>query len=64
MWLRGWWCKYKLFGIEPIQMLLLGPPSVVLGVFEYLLENQYRLEHLKFTSVQWQIITLKQVENS
>jgi hypothetical protein len=30
---------------------VLGPPSEFLGVFGYLIENQYKLEHLKFVSV-------------
>jgi hypothetical protein len=42
-------------------MSLLGPPSQFLGVS---IENQYKLEHLKSASVYWQIVTLKQVENS
>ncbi len=35
---------------SPIKPLL-GPPGKFMGVFGYLLENQYKLEHLKSSSV-------------
>jgi hypothetical protein len=50
----------KTSSIKP----LLGPPNKFLNVFGYLFENQYKLEHLKFANVFWQIVTLKQVENN
>jgi hypothetical protein len=30
---------------------MLGPPSEIFSVFRYLIENQYKVEHLKFASV-------------
>jgi hypothetical protein len=43
---------------------LLGPASEFLGVFGHLIENRYKLEHFKSTTVYWQIVTLKHGENN
>jgi hypothetical protein len=42
-------CVDNLF-IFPFNGPLLGSPSEFLGVFGYLIENQYKLEHLKFAN--------------
>jgi hypothetical protein len=31
--------------------IMLGPPGEFLGVFGYLIENQYKLEHFKYLNV-------------
>jgi hypothetical protein len=37
--------------VQAFRNKVLGPPGEFSGVFGYLIENQYNLEHLKFASV-------------
>jgi hypothetical protein len=39
-----WLCKH-------LKNKVLGPSGEFLGVLGYLIENQYKLEHLKFASI-------------